>query len=157
MTKQALFGPALFLTLLATASAQSPGWQHEGALFILTTPEGANLPATAEEKDFPLLVRLHKGFFDFSQAKAEGADLRFSADSKPLAYQVEEWDATNGTACVWVRIPVIKGNARQEIYLQDTDRTAFLKFLARSAEIYQAEVLAYVLMANHFHLLVKTP
>jgi putative transposase len=50
-----------------------------------------------------------------------------------------------------------RGNARQEIYLQDTDRTAFLKFLARSAEIYQAEVLAYVLMANHFHLLVKTP
>jgi hypothetical protein len=50
-----------------------------------------------------------------------------------------------------------RGNARQEIYLQDADRAAFLKFLARSAEIYQVEVLAYGLMANHFHLLVKTP
>ena len=29
-----------------------------------------------------------------------------------------------------------RGNARQEIYLQDVDRTAFLKFLARSAEIW---------------------
>jgi REP element-mobilizing transposase RayT len=41
--------------------------------------------------------------------------------------------------------------------LQDADRSAFLQLLGRSAEIYQVEVLAYVLMANHFHLLVKTP
>ena len=50
-----------------------------------------------------------------------------------------------------------RGNARQEIYADDRDRSVFLKLLARSAEIYQVEVLAYVLMANHFHLLVKTP
>ena len=50
-----------------------------------------------------------------------------------------------------------RGNARQRIYVQDTDRSAFLQLLGRSAEIYQVEVLAYVLMANHFHLLVKTP
>lgn len=50
-----------------------------------------------------------------------------------------------------------RGNARQRIYVQDADRSAFLQLLGRSAEIYQVEVLAYVLMANHFHLLVKTP
>jgi len=50
-----------------------------------------------------------------------------------------------------------RGNASQEIYADDRDRSVFLKLLARSAEIYQVEVLAYVLMANHFHLLVKTP
>ena len=50
-----------------------------------------------------------------------------------------------------------RGNARQEIYAQDLDRSVFLRLLARSAEVYQVEVLAYVLMANHFHLLVKTP
>ena len=32
-----------------------------------------------------------------------------------LACQIEEWDASNGTASVWVRIPTIKGNDRQEI------------------------------------------
>jgi REP element-mobilizing transposase RayT len=50
-----------------------------------------------------------------------------------------------------------RGNARQEIYADDLDRSVFLRLLARSAEIYQVGVLAYVLMANHFHLLVKTP
>jgi len=66
---------------------------------------------------FPLLVRLHKDFFDFSQAKPNAEDIRFSAEGKPLAYQVEEWDLAKGAACIWVKIPAIKGNARQEIKL----------------------------------------
>jgi putative transposase len=50
-----------------------------------------------------------------------------------------------------------RGNARQNIFSSDADRLAFLNLLERSADIYQAEILAYVLMNNHFHLLVKTP
>ncbi len=107
---------ASLLTLWATgAAAQYPGWQHSGSMFILTTPEGANLPAAAIVKDFPLLVRLTKDFFDFSQAKVDGADLRFSTkNGEPLAYQIEEWDAANGLAAIWVKIPTITGSARQE-------------------------------------------
>lgn len=114
---KSLFLVASLLTLLPTeAAAQYPGWQHSGSIFILTTPEGADLPATAMEKDFPLLVRLNKDFFDFSKAKAEGADLRFSTkNGEPLAYQIEDWDTANGTAIIWVRVPTITGNARQEI------------------------------------------
>jgi len=111
----------------AKASAQYPGWQHSGSLYILTTSDGANLPASASEDGFPLLVRLHKDFFNFSQAKAQGEDVRFSTSTgTPLAYQIEEWDAANGTAGIWVRIPDIKGNARQEIklYWGKTDATS---------------------------------
>jgi putative transposase len=50
-----------------------------------------------------------------------------------------------------------RGNARQNIFSSDTDRSAFLDLLGRSSDIYGAEILAYVLMSNHFHLLVKTP
>jgi putative transposase len=50
-----------------------------------------------------------------------------------------------------------RGNARQNIFSSDADRLAFLDLLGRSSEIYQTEILAYVLMRNHFHLLVKTP
>lgn len=107
------------VTLVASASqasAQYPGWRQTGSLHILTTPDGADLPATAVERDFPLLVRLHKDFFDFSQARADGADVRFSTrEGAPLAYQVEEWDAGNGTASIWVRVPVVRGNEDQEI------------------------------------------
>ena len=97
--------------------AQYPGWQHEGPLYLLTTPDGANLPASASEENFPVLIRLNQRTFNFAQAKPDGGDIRFSAAGKPLAYQIEEWDATGGNASLWVRIPLIKGNARQAIKL----------------------------------------
>jgi len=106
-----------FLPTVSAQTAQYANWQNADAIQILTTPEGANLPATASEEGFPMLVRLNKGTFDFSQAKANGDDIRFSADGHPLAYQVEQWDAAKGAASIWVRIPLIKGNSRQEIKL----------------------------------------
>ena len=100
----------------AASAARYPGWQHVGELTILTTPEGAHLPASASVEGFPLLVRLHRDWFDFSQAKPNGEDVRFtSRPGAPLAYQVDEWNAANGTASIWVRIPRIQGNARQAI------------------------------------------
>ena len=114
---------AILFPLLSTAQAQSgaavapyPAWQHSGVLTILTTPEGADLPVGTVTEGFPLLVRLHKDWFDFKQAKADGADVRFSTSAgAPLAYQVEEWDAANGSASIWVRVPRIEGNARQAL------------------------------------------
>ncbi len=50
-----------------------------------------------------------------------------------------------------------RGNSGQEIFSNDADRSAFLDLLERSSDIYQTEILAYVLMSNHFHLLIKTP
>ena len=50
-----------------------------------------------------------------------------------------------------------RGNAGQAIFSNDADRTTFLDLLERSSDIYQTEILAYVLMSNHFHLFVKTP
>ena len=104
-----------FVALLQAASAQYQGWQHSGSFYVLTTPEGANLPATATVENFPLLARLDKDSFDFKQAQATGADLRFAAAGKPLSYQIDQWDAAGGTAAIWVRVPTIKGNARQKI------------------------------------------
>ncbi len=93
-------------------------WKHFGSVFVITTPEGADLPATAVVQDFPLLVRLDKDWFNFSQAKSRGEDIRFSAGTgQPLVYQIEEWDAGRGTASIWVRMPAIKGNERQPIKL----------------------------------------
>ena len=93
-----------------------PEWSHTGAMHILTTPEGANLPASASVEGFPLLVRLHQDFFDFNQAKPKGEDIRFSsATGQPLPYQIEQWG--DGQACIWVRIPVIRGDSSQQIHL----------------------------------------
>src|SRR5205823_5585946 len=82
------------------------------------TPEGANLDAAATVAGFPILVRLHKDYFDFSQAKAGGEDIRFTTSAGDrLAYQIDEWDPASGVASIWVRIPLIKGAERQEIKL----------------------------------------
>lgn len=50
-----------------------------------------------------------------------------------------------------------RGNERKEIFLDTVDRTLFLEKLSSSLEIYEVELLAYVCMHNHFHLLITTP
>lgn len=106
----------MLLVLFGKATAADSNWKHSGSLYIITTPEGVSLPSTASEKDFPLLVRLDKDFFDFRQARTHGEDIRFtSGDGASMAYQIEQWDKTNGTASIWVKIPNIQGNARQAI------------------------------------------
>jgi|TARA_B100000678_G_scaffold204076_1_gene171859 hypothetical protein len=105
----------VFAGFLSQVSAQYGDWKHSGSMYIVTDSAGANLPASAVEKNFPLLIRLNKDYFDFSQAKPRGEDVRFSSNGKPLAYQIERWDAEGGNADVWVRIPTIKGNDQQAI------------------------------------------
>lgn len=104
-------------TFGSTAFGQYKDWPHQGTLVLLTTPDGANLAASAREENFPVLVRLSKETFDFTQTEAGGTDVRFSANGKPLNYEVEHWDKDKGEASIWVRIPEIRGNARQEINL----------------------------------------
>src|SRR6202045_1558143 len=50
-----------------------------------------------------------------------------------------------------------RGDRREEIFLDDRDRSKFLGYLAEGAERYRGKVHCYVLMANHFHLVVTTP
>ena len=98
------------------AVAQYDDWKQSGSLFILTTPDGADLPVGASIEGFPLLIRLNKESFDFAKAQSHGEDLRFAtSDGMPLPYQIEEWDPADGIATVWVRMPKISGNARQEL------------------------------------------
>jgi putative transposase len=50
-----------------------------------------------------------------------------------------------------------RGNERREIFRGDQDRRAFLERVQRSLEIYGVRLHCYVLMSNHFHLVVQTP
>ena len=108
----------LLLPLARLSAAPYSEWKHSGSVVVITTPEGANLAAGTSVADFPLLVRLHRESFDFSQALPHGDDLRFAtSNGVPLPYQIEEWAAEHGEAAVWVRVPKIEGNARQELRL----------------------------------------
>lgn len=110
-----VFG-ALVLGSAMGWSAEKTGWKHNGTIMILTDSAGTELPAGAELKDFPLLVRLHRDFFDFSETLPAGRDLRFTdREGKDLAFQVDDWDPSAGEASIWVRVPKITGNTRQAI------------------------------------------
>lgn len=50
-----------------------------------------------------------------------------------------------------------RGNERKAIFKDDMDRRAFLEILAGSLDVYSAKLHSFVLMSNHFHLLVETP
>ena len=50
-----------------------------------------------------------------------------------------------------------RGNAYQDIYLNDQDRRAFLKNLETCIELHNLFCHAYCLMDNHYHLLIETP
>jgi putative transposase len=49
-----------------------------------------------------------------------------------------------------------RGNERRSIFRDDRDRTLFLEKLRGSLANYDVELHAYVLMDDHFHLLVAT-
>jgi REP element-mobilizing transposase RayT len=51
----------------------------------------------------------------------------------------------------------VRGNGRQAIFLEDSDRERLLWRLAESCELYEVRLYLYCLMDNHFHLLVETP
>ena len=50
-----------------------------------------------------------------------------------------------------------RGNERRDIYRDDDDRERFVKILAETVVRFGWRLLAWVLMSNHYHLVVQTP
>jgi len=50
-----------------------------------------------------------------------------------------------------------RGNERRDVFRDDGDRERFLAVLGRTVSLFHWRLHAYVLMGNHYHLLVETP
>jgi len=50
-----------------------------------------------------------------------------------------------------------RGNERRPIFHSNRDREAFLQFLAEAVKRFGWSVTAWVLMTNHYHLVIQTP
>jgi uncharacterized repeat protein (TIGR01451 family) len=74
---------------------------------------------------YHVLVKLDENNFDFSRAKVDGSDLRFthSDGTTLLAYWIESWDSNNQLAYVWVKVPTLV-NGDTVIYLYHDNPTA---------------------------------
>jgi len=105
----AIFADSVQVFAGETTLVQAGTWTYHRNLVLNTTVSGANVNGNVN--GFPVLVRLNSNNFNFSQAKANGADIRFAkADNSRLAYEIERWDSANGAAEVWVKVDTVYGN-----------------------------------------------
>jgi hypothetical protein len=96
-------------TVLTFPNTALSTWSYSNKIYVNTTATGANI--TGNQAGYPLLVRLTGANFNFSQARSDGADLRFADSSGALlSYEIERFDAVGKLAEIWVRIPVVYGN-----------------------------------------------
>lgn len=81
-------------------------WKYKGVILLNFLQVG--LPPSFKVLDFPLLVRLNRDNFDFSQAAERGGDVRFATSTgKFLPYEISRWDAGSQTAEIFVRIDTL--------------------------------------------------
>lgn len=80
-------------------------------------------PSTNSLYDYQVNVLLNFTNFDFTQAKADGSDLRFiyynSTDGtqNELNYWVESWNSTAWQASTWIKVPYIPAKDTITIYI----------------------------------------
>jgi hypothetical protein len=116
--KSCCFGIALAIGLSVAGAEDLSRWKYFQELRLNTSATGANV--FGDVRSFPVAVTLNADNFDFKQARADGADIRFSVEKngQALPYQIESWVRTNQTALVWVKLPLVRGNhAGQSIFL----------------------------------------
>lgn len=109
---------ALFCLLALPLSGQAgEDWAGKKKLSFDSTASGVEIKQ--EVLQLPVLVRLHSGNFTFSEAKPDGADLRFyGSDGKTaLPYHIENFDATNELANIWVSLPKLSAASKADFLL----------------------------------------
>jgi biopolymer transport protein ExbB len=107
-----------FLCLPATSSAWwNESWGYRKKITLDISPSGADVTANLTEAT--VLVRLHSGNFNFTNAGSNGGDLRFvdSSDARVLEHHIESYSSLEEMGFVWVKIPVLPGGASQHIWI----------------------------------------
>jgi hypothetical protein len=89
-------------------------WTHALKIAVDTTVTGAAVSQAV--MSFPLLIRLSAMNFEFEEARGYGSSIRFlDSSGHTLAYQIERWDSERAVAEIWVLIPRILGNSRDNV------------------------------------------
>ncbi|HEY4276098.1 MAG TPA: DUF2341 domain-containing protein [Rhizomicrobium sp.] len=110
----------LLLALVASAAYAAPAaaWQDGWSYRTKITLNPSQTGVTGEIGTTPVLVRLHAGNFQFSDAKSDGSDLRFYAgdDKTALQFQIEKWSPQEEVALVWVQVPNLSNSGPTPVY-----------------------------------------
>ncbi len=107
-----------FVVLLPAAGARAAEDYAQGSyskeIVLDTTDSGAAV--STDVRNAPILLRLDLGAAAMPGGSGKGAtDLRFTTiDGKPLAHEIERWDARRKRAEVWVVLDTVKGGTRAQ-------------------------------------------
>lgn len=93
---------AIFLIWPVIVQAQ---WNEAWTARNKVTVNAAGM--TEAQTAVAVVLRLHSGNFDFTNAKPDGSDLRFIAadDKTELPYHLEKFDSVNELAVIWIQLP----------------------------------------------------
>ena len=107
---------ASFTINYAPSSDRFRNWVFKKSVYLNTSAAGGNTAANVY--DFPVLVRLTASTFTFSQARANGEDVRFAkADGTPLPFEIERFDPVNDLAEFWVKVDTVYGNDHAHFFV----------------------------------------
>ncbi|MDA0524883.1 DUF2341 domain-containing protein [Methanococcoides alaskense] len=95
-------------TGLALSNAGGGDWSYSEEM---TIKENSGKDLT----NYQLQVLLDPSNFDFSKAKPDGADIRFSRNDQQLSHWIEEWDAGSESAIIWIKVPFIPSNGMTDV------------------------------------------
>lgn len=92
-------------------------WEYSQEIILNTSASGADI--MEDVYNFPVLIRLPEGAFNFNQSQSNGEDLRFtSTNGTILPREIEQWDSAGKHAVVWVKVDTIRANnASQSIIM----------------------------------------
>jgi len=78
---------------------------------IVQTIQNGSPIIAGDVYNFPLLIRLNSGNFNFAKAMGNASDIRFTKqDGSPLSFEIERYDSTLQVAEIWVRVDTIFAN-----------------------------------------------
>jgi len=113
---RAIFSLILFVLVMDVSRAEAwwnKDWEHRRKVTIDSSTSGV---AKDGLQDQALLVRIHAGNFNFAMAKPDGSDVRFIGfdDKTILKHQIIAWNQADEMALIWVKAPVITGDATKD-------------------------------------------
>ena len=96
------------------------GWNNRREIIIKAGQVDADLT------DFPVVVRLESVGFEFSQARLDGLDVRFTAadGTTQLEFERELHDAESRSGVYWVKVPFVSAATDTRFYVYYGNRSA---------------------------------
>lgn len=91
-----------------SVKVNNPGWKYTRTISFNTSVTGADVAKNLF--DIPVLLRLNKDNFNFSEARS-GESFRFETNDRIVPSEIERWDATSQKAEIWLRIDTLRGNS----------------------------------------------